>query len=176
MKIQFELDESKAIQIIGVFAARCGGMFDYYLAMKAVYALDRAALLQWGQPVIGGDYRMLPYGPVNQSLMDATRVDRQGFFTKCFARQGNEIRLTSDPGTNELSRAEIRLAEQVCDEWRNLSFDSAHSKATSFPECSNSLISEWIAPEQILAATGKTTEEISELAAEIAERHAVSHR
>lgn len=175
MSIEFDFDESKATQVIGVLAARCDELFDYYLAMKAIYALDRTALLRWGQPVIGGDYRMLPYGPVNQSVMDATKEGRQGFFSECFERLGNEIRMKRNPGTGELSRAEVKLAEHICDEWKDLSFNQAHAKATSFPECSGLGGVAWILPEQILASEGRTDKQIAELAAEVAEFRLLRH-
>jgi len=167
MNIEFDADESKAIQVIGVLTARCRDSFDYYLAMKVVYALERTALIRWGQPVIGGNYRMLPYGPVNQFVMDVINVNRRGFFSECFDRCGDEIRLKKDPGTGELSRAEIKLIEQVCDEWKHLSFEQARVKAHSFPECAElEGLVVGISPERILQAAGKKPEQIAELAAE----------
>lgn len=162
MSATFTFDETKAAQVLGVFARRCGGFFDYYLAVKALYALDREALLRWGQPVVGGAYRMLKFGPVNQAFMDATKPERAGYIATCFERSGNEIIMINDPGTDELSAAEIKLAESLCDEWKHLTFDVAHSKAMSFPECSSVAPCECITPERILQAAGKTDAEIGE--------------
>lgn len=174
MSIRFDFDESKATQVIGVLAARCGNLFDYYLAMKAIYALDREAIIRWRQPVIGGSYRMIPYGPINQDAMDATKSERQGFFSKCFERSGNEIKLVSDPGTLELSRAEIQLAERICDEWKGLGFGEAHQKAKSFPECSEMKPVSWIPPESILLSAGYTPQDIKDIEAELAESRMIS--
>jgi len=168
MNATFSFDETKAAQVLGLFVARCGGLFDYYLAVKAVYALDREALLRWGQPVVGGTYRMLPYGPVNQSLMDATKEERRGFLATCFARQGNEIVLKNDPGTDELSAAEMQLAQRICDEWKDLSFNRAHEKAMSYQECMQVGKTEWISPEAILRAAGRSEDQIAELAGDMA--------
>ncbi len=175
MSIEFDFDESKATQVIGILVARCSGIFDYYLAMKAIYALDRTALLRWGQPVIGGCYRMLPWGPANQSVMDATKQGRQGFFSKCFDRLGNEIHMKSDPGTDELSRAEVKLAEEICGVWKDFGFNQAHDKATSFPECSGLEGVTEISPDRILASEGRTDKQIDELAAEVAEFRLLRH-
>jgi hypothetical protein len=176
-RITFSLDETKIAQVVGIFVSRCGGLFDYYLAMKAIYHLDREAILRWGQPVVGGEYKMLPYGPVNQSAMDATKPGRQSFFSECVERIGNEIHLKKDPGTDELSMAEMRLTVRVCDEWKNLSFSKAHEKANSFPECKGLEGVDSIPVEHILSSEGRTAKEIAALAVEIEgmRRVGVSH-
>ncbi len=167
MSATFNFDETKAAQVLGLFVARCGGLFDYYLAVKVVYALDREALLRWGQPVVGGTYRMLPFGPVNQSLMDATKEERRGFLATCFARQGNEIVVKCDPGTDELSAAEIKLALRLCDEWKDMTFNQAHEKSMSYEECSRAATRDWITPEMILKAAGKTDAQIADIFADV---------
>jgi hypothetical protein len=164
MSIQFDFDETKAAQVAGIFVQRCGGLFDYYLLQKCIYALDRAALLRWGQPVLGGDYKMLPFGPVNQAAMDNFKNARPGFFAECFVRSGNEVRMKKDPGLSELSRAEIQLIESICDDWKGLSFEAAHAKIAAFPECADLKSVVWIEIERILSAAGKTTDEIESIA------------
>lgn len=159
-EIEFDFDETKAAQVAGIFVRRCGGLFDYYLLQKCIYALDRTALLKWGQPVIGGNYKMLRWGPINQSAMDASKAIGPGFFSECIERCGNEIILKMDPGTSELSNAEINLVESICDDWRGLTFDAAHDKILAFPECPVFDGVVWIDIEQILTAAKKSVEEI----------------
>lgn len=164
MSIQFDFDETKAAQVAGIFVQRCGGLYDYYLLQKCIYALDREALVAWGQPVLGGSMKMSPFGPVNQAAMDSFKNTQAGFFSECFVRSGNEVRMKKDPGTSELSRAEIGLIEKICDEWKGLNFEQAHDKIVAFPECDGLGNLSWIGVERILDASGKTPEEIERVA------------
>lgn len=176
-ELSFDFDETKATQVVGVALSETGGLFDYYLLQKCLYAIDREALTQWGRPIIGGDLKMLKWGPVNQTAMDAFKERRPGFFSDCFDRNGNEVVKRKDPGTSELSQAEIRLIQAVVAQWRHLDFQQAHDKAVSFPECKPIAGQiNWIAPEQVLRAAGKSQAQIDRLRQEWAEHRLLTHK
>lgn len=175
-ELDFPFDEKKALQAAGVFVKEAGGLCDYYGMIKCLYAVEREALVKWGQPVIGGSLKMLPWGPINQSAYDALKEDSPGSFSLFFEKSGNEIRLKQDPGRSELSDDEISLIVDLGSEWRDLTFKQAHEKAMAFPECKDAGTVSWISPETVLRSSGKTGNEIESLKNDLEIRRAIFHR
>jgi hypothetical protein len=95
------------------------------------------------------------------------------FFALHIRRVANQLSVVRDPGDDDLSKAELILAERVFARWRNRTFEQAHDQILSLPECGkNELHGDRIPIELILKKTGRTAAQIKALALEIrAEKH-----
>lgn len=164
--IQFHFDEVKATQAAAELISRNGGHFDHYLLCKCLYVLDRESLRRWGQPVVGGDYRLYAHGPVISGAMSAMRLERRGFYSEHIGRSGNDVTVKDDPGRDELSAAELDLIGEIFRDWGSLNFSEAREKIHAFGECSAPELSgrNLIPVEVILRHCGKSVEEIQEVA------------
>lgn len=164
-EIHFEFDEAKATQIAAFLIRKSGGATDHYLLMKCFYDLDREALSRWGQPVIGGAYERFEHGPVIREAFQVSKVGVKSFYSDHIHRAGNEIRVSNDPGTDELSKVERELAEEVWKRWKNLTFAQARAKIHALPESDEKNLSGVAIPiEAILKHCGKSKKFIQAIA------------
>lgn len=164
----FPFDEAKATQIAAHLIKKSGGVFDHYLLAKCFYDLDREALSKWGQPVVGGTYKLFDFGPLIYEEYRASSPGVKTFFSDHIHRSGNQLSVARDPGDDELSDAEIELAEQVFARWQNLTFQQAYDKIHALPECNapGELRGDQIPIELILLKCGKSEEKINSIAQE----------
>lgn len=167
----FQFDEKKATQVAARLLEKGGGSVNYLLLMKMMYTIDRIALANWGQPVVGGDYAALPKGPVISPVLDLIKGDRRASsrsWGACFRTRGYELELKSAPGHDELSQAEIDLIDTVFvmlghrDKWDVVQWTHAEFKEWKDPGKSSKAIS----IEDILRAVGKSEEEIEKISHE----------
>ncbi|MGD0013350.1 MAG: Panacea domain-containing protein [Bryobacteraceae bacterium] len=146
---------------------------NYMKLIKLLYLLDRSALLTWGRPVTTDRYVSMERGPVVSRILDLIREEPEpgsvSFWRRHISgRKAYSVRLVSDPGSGELSRAEEDLIDTVFAEhgrknqWELVDF--CHG------------LPEWKDPEgssvplgytDILQAGGKTEDEIREVVAEL---------
>ncbi len=163
-KIEFPFRDVKATQVAARFVEKNGGYFDHYLLAKCLYALDRRGLEKCGRPVIGGIYKNLTFGPVNQSALDMMQEAR-GFYSDHLNRSGNEVKLVSDPGHEQLSRVEMNLIDEIFAEWSSLNFNQAKLKIHELPESNDSEFVNRVLPvAEILRHLGKSAAEVQEIA------------
>lgn len=165
----FPFDEAKATQIAAHLIKKAGGVFDHYLLAKCFYDLDREALKKWGQPIVGGTYKLYDFGPLIYEEYKAASPGASTFFAYHIHRAGNQLSVARDPGDDELSQAEVKLAEQVFERWRNLTFQEAYNKSHALAECKNpkeDLKGDQIPVDLILRKAGKTPAQIREIAEE----------
>jgi len=165
----FPFDEAKAAQIAAHVISKNGGVFDHYDLAKFFYDLDREALNKWGQPVVGGTYRLFAFGPIIYEQYRASAHGVQNFYSAFIQRSGNQLSVIRDPGDDDLSKAEIALAEEVASRWGNLTFKQANDKIHSLPECGQGekLNGDQIPIELILAKCGKSEEEVHAIAQDV---------
>lgn len=167
-KIQFEFNEAKAAQIAALLIQKSGGASDHYLLMKCFYDLDREALSRWGLPIIGGTYEHFEYGPIVKEVYQVSKLGAKSLYSDHIHRAGNEISVSQDPGTDELSKAEIELAEKVWQRWKNLTFDQAKKKIHDLPECREENPRDDVIPvEAILKHCGKSEAFIKRVAEDV---------
>ena len=173
-QIQFAFDEAKAAQVAALLIKNGGGVSDHYLLMKCFYDLDREALSRWGQPVIGGTYERFEYGPVIEEVLQVSKPGAKSFYSDHIHRAGNEISVSRDPGTDELSQAEMELAEAVWRGWKNLTFAQAYKKIHELPECRDKKSqSDVISVEAILKHCGKSAAFIKGVAEDVSAARAL---
>jgi uncharacterized phage-associated protein len=172
-------NEAKATQAAARFLRRHGGRMNYMKLVKLLYLLDRAALLAWGRPVTTDRYVSMDRGPVVSRILDLIREEPEPGTTSFWrqhisVRKAYSVQLLSDPGSDDLSRAEEALIDAVFaehghrDQWQLVDF--CHG------------LPEWKNPEgsstpleyaEILRAGNKTEEEIREIEAELSSLAAV---
>ncbi len=91
---------------------------NYMKLIKLLYLLDRSALLAWGRPVTTDRYVSMERGPVVSRILSLIREEPEpgsvSFWRQHISGQkAYSVRLLSDPGSDDLSRAEEDLIERV---------------------------------------------------------------
>jgi uncharacterized phage-associated protein len=166
-------NEAKATQAAARFLRLQSGRMNYMKLIKLLYLLDRSALLAWGRPVTTDRYVSMQRGPVVSRILDLILEEPEpgsvSYWRRHISgRKAYSVRLVSDPGSDELSRAEEDLIDTVFAEhgyksqWELVDF------------CHR--LPEWKDPEgssiplgyaDILRAGEKTEDEIREVVAEL---------
>ncbi|MDB6119602.1 MAG: hypothetical protein JWO08_3383, partial [Verrucomicrobiaceae bacterium] len=142
--IRFRFNSEKAAQAGAILLKANGGQMDNYIFIKMLYLADRQALRRWMEPITGDGSSSMQYGPVLSTIYDLTkgkggRRDRQAWspFINDRDSDTNSVSLKQDPGTEQLSPAEIRILECIFAEFRDFNWkqmrDYCHS-TVRFPE------------------------------------------
>jgi uncharacterized phage-associated protein len=153
--------------------------------IKLLYLTNREAFARWGKPVIPDGYFSLPHGPVLTKVLslinEQLRPGTASFWKDHIsAPEAYEIRLMSDPGSDELSVRELSVIDEVFAKFGHLNewdlVDWCHRNLKEWKDPEGSCIE--IDPVEILAATGwkdrDIVAQIEEARIYQAERHAVN--
>ena len=167
MNLQFNVRKSTQA---GAFLLKAnGGQMDKYLWIKMLYLADRMALQKWCESITGDCPVSLPYGPVLETVYDLTRGYRPSlreYWEEHISdadQEANRIKLKLDPGTDELSLAEVKMLRAVFDEFRYYTFPQMLAYCQNLPEHEDvGNGSKPLPVENILKAIGKSHEEIVE--------------
>lgn len=161
--IQLSFNEKKAAAAAGALLKYVGGRMPYMRLVKLLYLADRESLDRAGQPIIGGRYVAMKYGPVLSEVLDLVKAEGGSLWSEFIQTDRFDVVLAGEPDLGPLSQVEIDLlqeAARLCeklDQWKLA--DLTHT----FPEWKDPGTSAFdIAPEEILRALGKTDEEIEE--------------
>jgi uncharacterized phage-associated protein len=116
MRLRF--NERKATQSAARLLELRGGRMSYLKLIKLLYLADREALLRWGRPITTDRFVSMERGPVLSRLLDlVSDGDDPGtpcIWAKHISAPANfEVELTSEPGRDELSDAEIGLLDEI---------------------------------------------------------------
>lgn len=127
MTIQFRTNARKALEVILWFAQR--GRTDFHGILKLLFFADKHHLNAYGRPIIGDQYKALPYGPVAQTTYDILKGD-------ALAREqlgmpqlpfrivdGYAVKPTRDPDLQKLSESDIEALEWAWEKYGRYSFD-----------------------------------------------------
>jgi uncharacterized phage-associated protein len=159
----------KSAQAAAFLLNESGGLLDKYVFIKMLYLADRDALRRWGTPITGDTPVSMEYGPVLSTIYDLTRghmgVERDFWSTYISdSDEENQISLRSNPGKSELSKAEIFILQNISDNFKGYSFKEMKQFSHALEEWKNpGKSSSPIEIERILAAIGKTPEEIAKI-------------
>ena len=165
--LHFPFDERKAAQVTARLVEQKGRRLPYLHAMKMLYLIDRLALAKWGQPVIGGNYWSMKKGPVISEILNLIKGERVSqAWSDHLHTSGYDLVLEKSAGVDELSKAELDLVDTVFAEHGHRNrWDIVAEMHDQFREWENPGNSRRkIAVESILAATGKSADEIREIA------------
>jgi len=178
--IHFKFDEAKATQVAARLTEKSGNKVNYLLLTKMMYAIDRTALANWGQPVSGGAYCSLPKGPAISEAYDLIKKgkhpEKPTYWTKHLATKGYNLVLKKKPGNDELSPAEIELIDTIHamlahqDKWDVVEWTHNEFKEWEDPKGSSNTIP----VEKILQILGKSESEIKAIAKETAYHNQIS--
>ena len=111
-------NERRATEAAARFLKLRGGRMSYLKLIKLLYLLDREALLRWGRPVTTDRYVSMDNGPVVSRIYDLIREEPAPGTDPIWrhyisAPLEYEVALVAEPETDELSRAEEALIEEV---------------------------------------------------------------
>lgn len=119
MKVQF--NEKKATQSAALLLRLRGGTMSYMKLIKLLYLADRYALITWGRSITTDSYVSMDRGPVLSRVLDlASDGDIPGspqiWVAHISSPNNYDVTLLSDPGLDELSKAETQALEKVFSE------------------------------------------------------------
>ena len=143
---------------------------DQYCFIKMLYLADREAYAEWGESITGDCPVSMQFGPVLSNVYNLTRGDSPAYraewspFISDAQPETHRVILVRDPGTDDLSRAEMRVLNEVFEKFKGYGFSQMLKFSHALEEYDESVgqSSRPIRVEAILKAMGKTDEEISD--------------
>jgi uncharacterized phage-associated protein len=172
--VRIPFNETKATQAAAHLLHLRGGKMNYMKLIKLLYLVDRGALLRWGRPVTTDRYVSMDHGPVLSRVLDLINEivepqEKRQWSRLISSPEGHDVRLkVKNPPSGELSRAELRLIDEVFQKYgRKSRWELVHI-LHSLPE--------WEDPEggaipigyaDILNASGKSQLEINAILHEL---------
>ena len=172
--MRFAFNERKATQAAAHLLSLHGQRLNYTVLIKLLYLADRTALVERGLPITGDRMVSMPHGTVLSMILDCINaggmVEDSPWATAISPPDGYDVRLLDDPGSDELSRYEIELLDQINQTYGHLNWWQLRQITHALPEWQDPQgSSSPIAPEEILRAEGKSPQEIERFAQEAAE-------
>ena len=166
-------NERRATEAAASFLKLRGGRMSYLKLIKLLYLLDREALLRWGRPVTTDRYVSMDNGPVVSRIYSLIREEPAPGTDPVWRRyisapSSYEVALIVEPETEELSRAEQSLIEEIFTRHGSQSRWDLVNLSHGLPEWQNpngSAIP--IQYRDILRAGNKTESEIAAVEAEL---------
>jgi len=167
--VTFTFNPKKSVQAAAFLLQRNGGDMDKYLWIKMLYLADRESLARWEEPITGDSPASMPYGPVLSTIYDLTKGDCANLrahweqFISDADAETNRIFLKADPGTDELSKAEVGILDSVFTQFRDFTWSQMRDHCHVLPEYEEvGRGSKPISFERILRALGRSEAEIQE--------------
>ena len=112
-------NERKTTQAAAKFLALAGNEMNYMVLIKFLYLLDRKTFAQWGRPVSGAEYFSMKLGPVLSEVHDLITELDEGYWNEHITQSAPyQVRLTVDPGDDELSPAEEEQIGAVFEQFK----------------------------------------------------------
>ncbi|HKO35317.1 MAG TPA: Panacea domain-containing protein [Pyrinomonadaceae bacterium] len=168
--------EEKTAQMAALFLKMRGGKMSYIKLLKLMYMVDREALARLGRPVSYDSFSSMEHGPVLSTTYN--RMKGENTFGRpepawekyITTRQGYDVKLKKEAPVSELSAAEIKLIEEVFEQFGNWYrwkiVDYMHDNFPEWKDPGDS--STPIDYAEVLRAKQKSPEETAEIEAEIA--------
>ena len=131
------LQEEKIAQAAAYLVKKRGqGYMSYMKLIKLLYLADRTALLRWGRPITFDKFSSMPHGMVLSGTLDLINGEADGpvwnaVFEPCGDR---EVRLKQDPSTQKLSKAELKLLDEIFLEFGKMTRWELREKTHALPE------------------------------------------
>ncbi len=162
---RFRFNERKATAAAAFLLEQEGGTMDHMRLVKLLYLAERGSLARLGHPLVGDTYYSLDQGPILSRVLDLCKHKSSGPWAVQIERSGPwAVRLGTTPNLGPLSPAELTVLEDVAKAHRDRDQWELSTLMHGFAEWkdpSGSRIE--IAPSEILAALGKTPEQIREI-------------
>jgi uncharacterized phage-associated protein len=178
--IRFRFNPLKAVQVAAMFLRLHGGRMKFLTLLKLMYKADRVAFEKIDKPITGDTYVSMDKGPVLSGVYDLIKDNKKYQDTEIWKKyistrddsSSHEVRLLTDPGSDELSEEEETIIEDAYKEWGRLDRFDIVALTHDFPEWQDPAGSSIpIEVLDILKNVGKTQKEIDYIR-EIAAREA----
>jgi len=162
-----KFNERKATQVAARFLAAAGNRMHYIKLLKMMYMADREALARWGCPLTNDKYFSLDYGPILSAVKNlmVEEPQQRSFWNDHISSPSKyQIELIDEAGSDELSRAEENLVDEIFNKYRRMDRWQLIEKSHELPE--------WQDPQgssipieiaDILQAVGKQPQEIDDI-------------
>ena len=136
--LSFTYDVEKAIQSAAIVCKFRGkGNADFGSITKLLYLADRKSIAERGFPITGDSMYSLPHGPVLSAILDSLRCP-VGKWADFFKRSnGYEVEAVEDPGTDKLSKKDLRIINSILESYGHNDFVSLRRithNGREFPE------------------------------------------
>ena len=170
--MRFRFNERKSAQAAAYLIRRHEGSLNYMKLLKLLYLADRRVLVERGRTVTGDRMVSMDHGPVlsltYSRISEGPLETPSPWFDYISAPSGYDVSLVNpNPETDELSQYELRILDEVDDEFGALDKwvlrDLTH-KLPEWVDPEGSSIA--IRPETILREYGKPEEEIERMTEE----------
>ncbi len=114
-------DIEKTIQAAAYLIKCSGGRMNYMRLLKLIYLVDRRSVKRRKMPICGDTPVAMQRGPVPSITLDLIKgEDPQSIRWDQFIRRDNyDVVLENDPGNLALSRAELRILEEILEQFSN---------------------------------------------------------
>ena len=159
--------EDKATQAAALLLRLRGGSMSYLKLLKLLYLADRRALLEWGRPITFDSYVCMDNGPVLSNTYRLITIEPDPHNPTYWSRYVSAPKefevelLDQSPPTDQLSRAEEELLNEVFERYGKASRWELVNLAHGLPEWRNPEGSTLpIEYRHILQAEGRSDDEI----------------
>lgn len=170
--MELRFNEAKATQLAAsLLKLRGTQRMNYLKLLKLMYLIDREALARWGRSISTDRHVSMDKGPVLSRVYNLITEEQcqKGDWSNHISQAADyDVRLIEDPGTDELSRAEEDLIEEIFQEHGHKNRWKLVEEVHKLPEWQDphgSMIP--IDVRDILSAVGKTPGDIAAIEQEI---------
>ena len=130
--------EDKATQMAARFLQLSKGQMPYLKLIKLLYMADKQMLLTRGKPIVYDAWVSMKKGPVLSTTYDLIKQnDGSTYWSRHIRTKGYDALLESDPGTDNLSRAEEHIIEAVFAQYGHVDKWDLVELTHDFPEWKN---------------------------------------
>jgi uncharacterized phage-associated protein len=137
-RIRYNTNSRKALEVI-LWCAQKRVPVDFHCALKVLFGADVTHLNRYGRPVVGDDYKALPYGPVPQTTYDIMKCDplalsELGLNSLPFeVVDGHYIKPLRVPDMSFLSESDVEALEEGWRQYGTLSFGGRTTRSHEHP-------------------------------------------
>lgn len=164
--MQFVFEHRKAAEAAAFLLKRHGGRLNYTALIKLLYIADRRAFLDSGLPITGDYMVSMDNGMVLSGVYDLIMGRKQHpDWSRYVSRDSYDVKLADEnPSNKHLSRYELRIIEEVDQEFGHLHWGKLCDLTHEFPEWHDpNGSSTGIDHVEILRSQKKSKEEIEDI-------------
>lgn len=136
------------------------------MIIKLLYLAERLAIQRWGSSLTWDDFYSMKNGPVPSCTLNLVNGEMDTSYWDQFIsdKSNRQIQLKQTPDYLELSRAEMKLLDEVFEEHGHKDRFALSEETHSFKEWHNLVQGrEYIRPEAIMSAVGHSPERIEQI-------------
>ncbi len=121
-QIRFPFESNKAIQAVLWLLHRNNGSMDKLQLVKLLFYADHKHLIEYGRPILGGEYFVLTHGPVCSELLDMLDgIQQSGVSNLPLKARGQyDIIATESPDRQLLSESDLNALDEIYREYGHI--------------------------------------------------------